>query len=69
MSINRLFLSASSDSRAAAQQEFMLRRSEPSHGATSRTVFDKIQNFDSPIRRIVVFLDGSPFAEHAIPVA
>jgi nucleotide-binding universal stress UspA family protein len=69
MNTNRLFNPLSSNVLASPKANSMLRVSNGGESATRLSLLDNSRTFGNRIRDIVVPLDGSTFAEHAIPLA
>src|SRR5688572_30304013 len=69
MNTSRLFNPLSLDVLASPKASSMLRVSNERKSARRPALSGARQAFGNPIRSIVVPLDGSAFAEHAIPLA
>lgn len=69
MNTNRLFNPSTFNSLAMSQPGSTLRSSPGKAGGQKPTLRDKSRSAEKRIHTIVVPLDGSPFAEHAIPMA
>lgn len=69
MNINRLAHRSSFEGLAAAKANSSLRLVNAQSGATRLALADDLRTFGSRIKSILVPLDGSAFAEQAIPLA